>query len=172
MKQLKHILEGILGDIEDRINTNDAENLIRYEVGKFLEDHYLNHRNAIFKISAKPNKDGLFEVSINGSVTAKGNLPSITNGKFVWTYVKGNFDLCLQHNITSLEGCPRHVGGKFNCSLCENLESLKGGPDRVDGVFDCAGCHELVSLEGSPEFVGDDFLCNSCINLKSLKGCP
>ena len=171
MKNLKYILsEGILGDIEDRINTNDAEAIIRYEVLKFLESNYINHRKAMFRISDKPNKDGMFEVSINGSVTAKGKLQSITNGKFVFKEVKGWFDVTLCHDLISLEGCPKYVGDNFKCTCCENLKSLEGCPEHV-GSFKMGLCDKIETLKYAPKTVDHDFLCYKCKSLKSLKGC-
>ena len=176
MKSIYSLYEGILGDIETRIaSDNDVHEVIIDEIKQFLNDHYLAHRGSKFKISKRPNKNGMYEVTCNSHVTAtqsKHKLKTITNGKFVFKEVKGWFDVTLCHDLESLEGCPEFVGDNFKCACCENLKSLKGCPIHVGGDFDCSGCHVLESLEGSPVTVKGAFICSACNSLKSLEGCP
>lgn len=140
---MKSLYEGILGDIETRVMADDAGDATKAEILQYLNDHYLARGRAKWNISKFPNKDGKYEVHCNSSVTAteaKHKLINITNGKFVFSEIKGWFDVCLCHSLESLEGCPTNVYGMFNCSNCTSLKSLKGCPKYVAGEFKCYGC--------------------------------
>ena len=131
MKSLKNILEASILDIDDALSvTND--DLRRKAVEEFIEDNYIAPR---VKISAKPNKDGKFEVSAKGFARIKPNkrkeLTSITNGDFVWTKVDGGFDISDMDNLETLEGMPREIGYSLWLSRCPKLKSLDGFPEKV-----------------------------------------
>ena len=169
MKNLKeYIVEGIF-DIEDNIDNVDES--IREEIKHFLKDNFDGASSC--KISNKPNRDGKYEVSSNGNImTENRGITSLTNGLFIWTYVKGDFDCTYCKSLTSLEGAPKEVGRDFRCSACTSLTSLEGAPKEVGGDFDCDFCKSLTSLKGAPEKVGKDFYCGYCNSLTSLEGAP
>jgi hypothetical protein len=173
---MKSLYEGILGDIEKRIaSDDDVHEVIIDEIKQFLNDHYITHRGSKFKISKRPNKDGMYEVTCNSHVTAtesRHKLKTITNGKFVFKEVKGWFDVTLCNDLISLEGCPEYVGSNFKCAHCENLKSLEGCPKHVEGNFECGSCPGLKTLEGGAIDVKGELNCFNCVNLVSLKGCP
>ena len=162
-----YIIESIF-DIEDNIDNVDES--IKYRIKQFLNDNFKNASK--FKISEKPNKDGKFEVSSNSDVIVKNKqITSLTNGSFIWTNIKGNFNCSECNLLTSLEGAPKKVGGSFFCDQCNILTSLEGAPEKVGADFYCNNCKSLTSLEGAPEEVGY-FCCNYCTSLTSLKGAP
>ena len=163
-----YIIESIL-DIEDNIDNMDES--IKEEINQFLNNNFKN--TSKYKISDKPNKDGKFEVSVNGNVEVKNkSITSFNNGLFIWTNIKGNFICSDCTSLTSLEGAPKEVGGSFYCDNCTSLTSLKGTPKEVGEVFCCEYCNSLTSLEGAPEKVDDDFYCSNCKSLTSLEGAP
>ena len=82
--------------------------------------------------------------------------------------VTGDF-YCHINKLTSLEGCPTHIGGSLYCHY-NNLISLKGCPKYVGGNFWCYE-NKLTSLEGSLTSIGGDFACYHN-KLKSLECCP
>ena len=191
MKTLKDILEGsLLDDIEDTLSDGDVK-VPQMLIQKFLEENYIGK----WIISEKPNKDGLYEVSSNGSINIKNEkITSLTSGLFIWTSVKGYFYCFRCKELKSLEGAPKEVGGSFSCHHCNSLKTLEGAPKEVignfycyycnslktlegapkivKGNFDCAHCGELESLNGAPEDVGGFFSCSFCDSLKSLEGAP
>ena len=143
MIELKnYIHESLLDDIDTTIDSGlDA---LKTKVEKFIDENYIGK----FKISDKPNKDGLFEVNgLTGIAVKNCNITSLTNGLFVWN----------------------KVNGYFYCYDCKSLKSLKGAPEFVGRNFDCAYCYSLESLKGAPKEVGGSFNCGECRNLKSLK---
>ena len=84
------------------------------------------------------------------------------------THVGDNFD-CSSNLLTTLEGCPTHVRKNFRCS--DNLiTSLTHAPTRVPGSFNCSK-NKLTNLVGAPEYVGDDMSCHNN-PLESLQGAP
>lgn len=167
MKTLKNILESsLLDDIDNILADGDAQ-APRVLIQEYLEENY----DGKWTISEKPNKDGLFEVSSNTDINVKNTkITSLTNGQFIWTSVKGEFN-CFSYNLTSLEGAPNKVGHIFDCAGCEKLKSLEGAPKEVGIYFDCSGCKSLKSLEGAPKSVSH-FYCSSCKSLTSLDGAP
>ena len=169
MINLKNYISESILDIEDNIDNIDES--IRDQIRRFLINNFKNALKC--KISEKPNKDGKFEVSINGNVEVKNkNITSLTNGMFIWTNIKGNFICDECKSLTSLEGAPKKVGGDFCCFDCTSLTSLKGAPKEVGRDFNCEYCKSLTSLEGAPEKVDEDFYCSYCNSLKSLEGAP
>ena len=169
MENLKNYLIERILDIEDNIDNVDES--IRDQIKEFLNDNFTN--TSKYKISAKPNKDGKFEVSSKGDVEIKNeNITSLTNGSFIWTNIKGDFICDHCDSLKSLERAPKEVGGDFNCSMCNSLISLEGAPKEVGGDFSCEWCNSLISLEGAPEEVGGGFYCTTCKSLISLEGAP
>ena len=119
------------------------------------------------RISNTQNSDGKYVVNADG-VTFKVSVNKLTNGMFVWGYIKNDF-ICDGLHIKSLNGSPKSVGGNFNC--CHTLiTTLEGAPDRVGCVFDCSECERLISLKGSPKYVWL-FDC-SRTQIASLEGAP
>ena len=168
MRNLRDILkESILDDIDTQIEKGDKD--IKNEIYSFLKENYFG----TFKISDKPNKDGLYEVSSLMNVMVKNkNITSLTNGTFVWTIVEGLFGCSNCTFLKSLEGAPKKVVDTFNCAICTNLTSLEGAPKEVGGDFSCGSCYSLKSLKGAPKEVGGDFNCSNCLSLTSLEGAP
>ena len=153
-----YIIEGIF-DIEENIDNMDES--IKDQIKQFLKDNFDGASSC--KISNKPNRDGKYEVSSNGNImTENRGIASLTNGLFIWTYVKGDFYCTYCKSLTSLEGAPKEVKGDFTCYNCNLLISLEGAPKEVKGDFICGDCNSLKSLEGAPKEVGGDFLCGHC----------
>ena len=163
-----YIIESIF-DIEDNIDNMDES--IKDQIKQFLNNNFKNASKC--KISEKPNTDGKFEVSSNGDVEVKNkSITSLTNGLFIWTNIKGNFNCYDCNSLISLKGAPKEVGGRFVCYNCKSLSSLEGAPEKVGRNFICNNCKSLTSLEGAPEKVGGTFSCMSCSTLISLEGAP
>lgn len=158
------------------------------EIKQWLANNYDNGKKC--KISSKPNKEGMFEVTYNNAnkpLSQYNNSgPGLTNGKFVFTEVIGDF--YVGRSCTSLEGAPRIVKGMFGCG--DKITSFVGGPEVVDTIS-INGCKNIQSFEGFPMEVSNSFECgyanisnfvgigdskigviniSSCDNLKSLKG--
>ena len=153
-----YIIESIL-DIEDNIDNMDES--IKDQINQFLKDNFKT--NSTYQISKKPNKDGKFEVSSNGSIRIKNkHITSLTNGLFIWINIKDYFYCTNCNSLKSLEGAPKEVGGDFICFNCKSLTSLEGAPKEVGGNFDCGYCDSLTSLEGAPKEVRGDFYCYHC----------
>lgn len=166
MKNIIDIYEGILGDIEARVN-NDSED-IKGIIWDFLNEFYKGD----YMISDEPNKDGKYEVYGNSDISLNhmSKTKSLTNGIFIWAEINGDF-YCRYNDIESLEGGPKKVYGDFICDGCYRLKSLEGSPEYVGKDFCCDYCHELIDLKGSPKYVGHEFSCKQCMHLKSLEGC-
>lgn len=167
MKNLKDIFEGIM----DKNNRQTVgSNLAITEIEQFLKENY---QTAKFIISEKPNKNGMYEVSCDGTVSTKWNpretMYNLTNGKFVFSEVK-NF-IIETNTIKSLVGAPRIVKNLMSCFNCAWLETLEGFPEQVGGRIDLRMCIRLKSLEGLPKTCGS-LTINKCHSLTSLKGAP
>ena len=136
MKNLKeYIKESILGDWND-VNADEiSEKHQRTEVEDFLKENYRGK----FEISEKPNSDGKFEVFCKSGVRAAKEMVKLTNEYFIFTEVRGLFEIA-DNTLITLEGAPRKVGGFFNCEDNVNLTSLEGAPKEVGGDFYCEGC--------------------------------
>ena len=93
MLKMKSLRESLL----DNDLVEKTDNLIRDGILDFLVKNY----EGSYKISEKPNKDDLYEVSCTNRVNIiNENITSLTNGYFIWTVVKGSF-IC--HNCNSLK---------------------------------------------------------------------
>lgn len=169
MKTIYNIYEGILGDIEDRL---ESSNDIKAVIEEFIDNLY----DCSYTISNKPNKDGKYEVSSNGDVKIKKGpgshgVKSLTNGLFVWSTVQGDFRISLMQKLESLDGCPKKVQGTFDIRWT-NIKSLKGCPEYVGGKLMFSYCNYLETMEYAPNYVGEYICIDSCKTLKSLKGLP
>ena len=82
--------------------------------------------------------------------------------------ISGNF-ICIDKQLTSLEGSPTEVDGDFFCGN-NKLASLEHAPTSVGRDFFCES-NQLVSLEGAPTSVGGNFFCGRN-QLTSLAGAP
>ena len=106
---MKSLYESLLDDF-DTLNSNIDP---KKEIKLFIEDNYSGE----YEISAKPNKDGLYEVSVKKRISVKNlKITSLTNDLFVWGKVGGRFDCYKCNSLTSLKGAPEKVDGDFNCS--------------------------------------------------------
>ena len=116
----------------------------------------------------KLNSDGSYDV--DDDVNLKNFEHFISKGKLTVKFnkVSGAF-ICINLNLTSLDGCPKEVGEMFNCAD-NNLTSLKGCPEKVGTFFICSN-NNLTSLEGCPKEIKGWFNCQKN-KLTSLKGCP
>ena len=165
MRSLKESL--LDDDLVDSIDKN-----VKQEIKDFLKLYFTGHSHC--KISRNPNSDGKYEVSSNGKIIQnESNNPqgrNLTNGKFIWTVVNGDFK--CNSKVVSLEGGPRKVTGDFNVVDSNQLTDLKGAPEEVGDTFYCSYNYGLVSLEGCPKKIDGNFMCNSCIRLTSLEGAP
>lgn len=166
---MKNLYESLLNDFDELTSNSDP----RKEVEQFIEQ-CLSHELNKIKISRKPNKDGYYEVSSKGNVTFynRVNAPKLTNGLFIWTQIKGDFDCSYNNLLETLEGGPYEVGGDFHCGHCEKLTSLEGAPKIIGGHFESDWCKNLSSLKGAPELIPGDFDCSYCESLKTLKDGP
>lgn len=167
MKTLRErILESILSDAENIMSTGDND-VKRYEVIKFLEDNYATRGGKEFSISAKPNKNGLFEVSYDGDVyITNRELNKLTNDLFMFKTV--NFFSCAWTKINSLEGAPIECN-TLDCSG-SLITDLIGCPKKIHKL-NCTQCGRLKTLKGCSKNVRELVLAY-CYNLKSLNGVP
>ena len=129
-------LISILADIDDQIE--GADNAIRASVEKWIKENY---GCTGLKISDKPNRDGLYEVSAGEVILKNTNLEYLTNNMFVWKNVE-NFFFCNCLKLKSLEGVPE-VSGNYYCTNCYSLNA-NGIPDEIREkvVFNCEGCEK------------------------------
>lgn len=162
---MKSLYESLLDDFDTIANKADT----RQQVLDFLEEH-CDMSMPYIKVSAKPNKDGYYEVSSTESVWIGGLGESLTNGLFIWTKIKNDFFCDSMGQLKTLKGGPKEVGGCFLCNGCRKLTSLEGAPKKC-GSFSCSFCSSLTSLKGAPKRVEGGFACNQC-DLKTLKGAP
>jgi hypothetical protein len=159
------LYESILDDIDAQIKKGDDD--IKTEIRNFIKDNYFGR----FKISAKPNRHGLYEVSSRTNIRiTNADLQQLTNGMFVWTEIDGSF-VCRCTHLTTLEGGPTYVGLDFDISWCTYLKSLKYGP-RVVGNFYCQHCTSLESLKYAPKTVKGRTTITNCDKIDSLEGMP
>lgn len=136
---MKTLKESLLNDIEstlDKGNTN-----IRKVIKQFLDTNYkVTNFKGKFTVSAKPDKDGLYNVSSNGSVYLMHNdLEELTNGMFKFTNIRGSFNISGSKSLKTLKNGPISVLGEFNISRCTSLDSLDYCPRTVAGDFTCFG---------------------------------
>lgn len=167
---MKTLYESLLSDFDTLANQVDP----RKDIEEFLKFHVDEYKKLV--ISKTPNRDGIYEVSSRGNVTFYGrsnsNPTGLTNGLFIWTKVKGNFDCSWIDSLESLESGPYEVGGSFNCSRCGKLITLEGAPKTIGGSFKCDWCKSLLSLKGVPKKIPGDFDCSYCESLRTLKDGP
>ena len=165
---MKTLYESLLDDFDTLASKVDP----RKEVEEFLKLNVDELKKLV--ISKTPNKDGVYEVSSRGNVTffGRNNPNGLTNGLFIWTKVKGDFDCAFNDSLETLEGGPQEIGGTFNCGRCPNLVSLEGAPKKIGGNFECDFCEKLLSLKGIPETIPGDFTCSYCSSLRTLKDGP
>ena len=155
-------------DFDSDEDFNFDEVIESHHYKKFLEENY-----DIKGIIRPYKKDGMLFIDVDGNVIVKNKkLVSLTNGKFRFGTVKGNFDCHYCDSLKTLKGAPEVVGRNFECDECKSLISLKGAPNEVGGGFYCKNCASLTTLEGAPNEVGGGFDCNYCESLISLEGAP
>jgi hypothetical protein len=136
---MKNLYESILNDIEVTLDKGNAS--IKKIIKQFLDTNYsITTNNGKFIVSAKPDKDGLYNVSVNGSVFMIHNdLEELTNGLFKFTNIRGSFNLGGCKKLKTLKNGPISVLGEFNISRCTSLDSLEYCPRNVAGDFTCFG---------------------------------
>jgi hypothetical protein len=116
-----------------------------------------------------------YTLTSEGKINAYWNLllhDDVTQIKYPFGYVKGNFDCSKCKKLQSLICAPKEVGGRFCCSECRSLTSLIGVPEKVGGYFNCYNCDSITSLIGAPEKIEGSFHCGDCRSLTSLIGLP
>ena len=144
---------------------------VKDEIYYFLRMNYLRSTN--FKVSRKPNENGIYEVTYNNKapiVLKNKKATSVTNGMFKFVGETPGFEADMCRELESLEGLPEAMLGDFKLWGCEKLKSLKGAPKKINGEFRC-NCDSLESLEGMPQEGVTSLTLYNCRKLKSLKGC-
>lgn len=136
---MKTLKESLLNDIEATLDKGNIH--IKKTIKQFLDTNYrVITNNGKFIVSAKPDKDGLYNVSSNGSVCIwHYDLEELTNGLFKFTNIRGSFNLGGSKSLKTLKNGPISVLGEFNISRCTSLESLEYCPHSVAGDFVCFG---------------------------------
>ena len=136
---MKALKESLLTDIEDTLDKGNIG--IKKIIKQFLDTNYsVVTKNGKFTVSAKPDKDGLYNVTATGSVYMLHNdLEEFTNGMFKFTNIRGSFNASGSKSLKTLKNGPISVLGDFNISRCASLESLKYCPQSVAGDFVCFG---------------------------------
>lgn len=136
---MKNLYESILDDMETVMKSGNTG--IKKAIKQFLDTNYkVVTSNGKFTISAKPDKDGLYNVSANGTVYIwQTGLEELTNGMFKFTNIRGSFNLGGLRSLKTLKNGPTSVHGEFNISRCTSLESLEYCPRTVAGDFICFG---------------------------------
>lgn len=167
---MKSLYESLLGGFEEIEKAQKVS--VKDEIYYFLRMNYLRHTS--FKVSRKPNEDGIYEVTYKNKapmVLKNKKATSVTNGMFKFVGETPGFeaDMCLE--LESIEGLPEVMLGDFQLWGCEKLKSLKGAPKKINGEFRCNGCDSLENLEGMPQEGVTRLLLYDCKKLKSLKGC-
>jgi hypothetical protein len=108
-------------------------------------------------------------VDVNGKVEFSGNTFATLPIKF--NVVNGDFKLTDCKKLTSLKGCPHHVGGTFWFKNNRIIRTLEDGPTTVDGNY-VVGNSLIKDLRGSPKHIQQNYGITECLFLKSLNGCP
>lgn len=123
-----------------------------------IESHrYKKFLNSNYEITGeiKPYKeDGELFIDVDGNVIVKNlDIKSLTNGKFRFGEVLGDF-LCPNcMRLRNFNGGPVKVGGDFDCEMSSNIYSFEGAPEWIGGDLNCWGCENLSSYDGFPEVV-------------------
>lgn len=166
---MKSLYESLLGGFEEIEKAQKVS--VKDEIYYFLRMNYL--RSTCFKVSRKPNEDGIYEVTYKNKapiVLKNKKATSVTNGMFKFVGETPGFEADMCRELESLEGLPEVMLGDFKLLGCEKLKSLKGAPKKIDGGFHCNSCDSLENLEGMPQDGVTRMLIYDCKNLKSLKG--
>ncbi len=102
---------------------------------------------------------GKVKIRTSGVVDVEGNvrLTSLWPKMPVQFGIVTGFFLCSDKNLTTLAGCPQHVGDNFDCSS-NMLTSLEFAPVTVGKGFRCSN-NQLTSLEHAPSYVPGTFNC-------------
>ena len=123
-----------------------------------IESHrYKKFLDSNYEITGeiKPYKeDGELFIDVDGNVIVKNlDIKSLTNGKFRFGEVLGDF-LCPNcMRLRNFNGGPVKVGGDFDCEMSSNIYSFEGAPEWIGGDLNCWGCENLSSYDGFPEVV-------------------
>ena len=121
MLNMKTLYESLLDD--DLVDKTD-EMIIIDKIETFLKANY--RCKGSIKISEKPNKDDLYEVSSDSVVEVTNKyIISLTNGMFIWATVDGSFYCNNCKFLKSLEGAPKEVGGDLSRFGCAGKFTLK-----------------------------------------------
>lgn len=178
--------------LKESLNIQEAKTIVNIkDIEEFLDKYYKFKRPYTID-----QEGGEYVVNTKGDVSfgVRETYPTLTNGKFRFGIVKGDFECngnedgtgltslegapercvnfyCAGNPIKTLEGAPKIVDDTFSCFRCNELKDLIGAPEVVTGQFMCSGCKNLKSLEGAPKKV-EMFSCNDCPNLETLKGAP
>jgi hypothetical protein len=75
-----------------------------------------------------------YTIDVNGNVDLYNRLGNMKKLPVKFGKVSGYF-YCSMNKLTTLEGCPKHVGGVFNC-FGNRLTTLDGCPKYI-GSFSC-----------------------------------
>lgn len=136
---------------------------IKVSMDKWMKSHNIEN----YKIQP----DGMIDV--DGEVRLdQMRMPKLP-GPVKFGTVTGDF-ICSSTGLTSLRGCPEHVGtsefgGDFMCDYNDNV-SLEGGPKTVGGSYSCTGCENLESLQHMAEKIGGSIFAQNLPKLKTLQG--
>lgn len=135
-------LISILADIDDQIEAFD--NSIKDRIEEWIKENYYSDK---VKISDKPNRDGLYEVTAGEVILKNTNLEYLTNNMFVWKNVE-NFFFCNCLKLKSLEGTTKNISGNYYCVNCHSL-SLDNVSEKIKEkvVFNCEGCEKSGLFE-------------------------
>lgn len=166
---MKSLYESLLDGFDEIEKAQKVS--VKDEIYGFLRTNYL--RSTSFKVSRKPNEDGIYEVTYKNKapiVLKNKKATSVTNGMFKFVGETPGFEADMCCELESLEGLPEVMMGDFRLWGCEKLKNLKGAPKKINGEFRCNSCSGLENLEGMPQEGVGMMLLYDCKNLKSLKG--
>lgn len=145
-------------------------------------------QHEIDRIESLCREYGINDYSINndGSIDVQGNVSmgsytlidhnniehritrSLTELPLDFNIVTGVFS-CNAIGLTTLKGCPKHVGASFYCNH-NKLSSLEYAPLTVGRNFYC-NSNELTSFKGCPPIIPGEF-CGTDNLIESLDGLP
>jgi len=114
------------------------EIVIRREMyGKMEVDAWVKNFKKRPDVQYNKDTDRWDVMSCNDTITLY-NMDYITAIPIKFGTVKGNFWCGSNCNLTSLDGCPIHVGGWFWCEHNSKLMSIDHCPRTVGDWFDCS----------------------------------
>lgn len=121
--------------------------------------------------SYKMNEDGFIDVQ--GDVRLDSLRMAKLPGPVKFGTVGSDF-ICSSSGLTTLNGCPQHVGngefgGDFMCDHNE-ITSLEGGPRTVGGSYSFSGNDNLDSIQHLAEKIGGNVYAKDLPKLKNLQG--